>query len=89
MIPSEIHTQLEECFSVVFADLPPEEIPTASMETVDAWDSLGTLTLVGVVEQLFGVQFAIDDVPELVSFEKIAAWLDTQPEVVCSERFQR
>ena len=71
-----IHTQLEECFSVVFADLTPDEIPIASMETVESWDSLGTLTLVGVIEQMFGVKFEIDDVPELVSFEKIAAWLE-------------
>ncbi|MDA0591273.1 MAG: acyl carrier protein [Planctomycetota bacterium] len=75
MNPSEIRTQLEECFSVVFADLTAEEIPTASMETVEAWDSLGTLTLVGVVEQTFGVSAEIDDIAELVSFEKIAAWL--------------
>jgi acyl carrier protein len=75
---SEIRTQLEECFSVVFADLTAEQIPTASMETVEAWDSLGTLTLVGVVEQMFGVSAEIDDVAELVSFEKIAAWLETK-----------
>ena len=75
---NDIRTQLEECFSVVFADLTPEEIPTASMETVESWDSLGTLTLVGVVEQMFGVKVEIDDVPELVSFENIAAWLEGQ-----------
>ena len=78
MTHGEIRTQLEECFSVVFADLPPDEIPSASLETVDAWDSLGTLTLVGVIEQKFGVQAEIDDVAELVSFEKIAAWLETR-----------
>lgn len=78
MSVSEIRTQLEECFSVVFADLAPEEIPAASMETVESWDSLGTLTLVGVVEQMFGVRVEIDDVPELVSFEKIATWLEKQ-----------
>lgn len=80
MSPNEIRTQLEECFSVVFADLNPDQIPTASMETVESWDSLGTLTLVGVVEQMFGVQVEIDDVPELVSFEKIATWLDGRQE---------
>mgnify|MGYP002700935545 FL=1 len=78
MSSHEIRTQLEECFSVVFADLAPDEIPTASMESVEAWDSLGTLTLVGVVEQMFGVTVEIDDVAELVSFEKIAAWLEEQ-----------
>lgn len=78
MSHSEIRTQLEECFSVVFVDLAPGEIPTASMETVEAWDSLGTLTLVSVVEQMFGVKVEIDDVAELVSFERIAAWLESQ-----------
>lgn len=60
------------------SDLTPDEISTASMETVESWDSLGTLTLVGVVEQMFGVKVEIDDVPELVSFEKIEAWLEGQ-----------
>jgi len=78
MNQNEIRTQLEECFSVVFADLIPSEIPSATMETVETWDSLATLTLVGVVEQMFGVTVEIDDVPELVSFEKIAVWLEGQ-----------
>jgi len=73
-----MRTQLEECFSVVFAELTPCEIPSATMETVETWDSLATLTLVGVVEQMFGVTVEIDDVPELVSFEKIAVWLERQ-----------
>jgi len=67
---------LEECFAVVFSDLTPCDIPAATMETVETWDSLATLTLVGVVEQMFGVTVEIDDVPELVSFEKIADWLE-------------
>ncbi|MBC8291436.1 MAG: acyl carrier protein [Planctomycetes bacterium] len=75
---SDIRTQLEECFSVVFADLTPDEIPSASMETVESWDSLGTLTLVGIVEQMFHVKVEIDDIAELVSFEKIATWLEGQ-----------
>ena len=75
---NDIRTQLEECFSVVFADLTPDEIPSASMENVESWDSRGTRTLVGVVEQMFGVKVEIDAVPELVSFEKIAAGLEGQ-----------
>jgi acyl carrier protein len=78
MTTNEIRSQLEECFAVVFPDLTPDEIPSAAMTTVDAWDSLGSLTLVSVVEEMFGFQFEINDLPELVSFELIAKYLQAR-----------
>lgn len=78
MTTSAIRSQLEECFTLVFPDLPADEIPTAALTTVEAWDSLGSLTLVSVVEEMFGVSFEINDLPELVSFELIAQYLDNR-----------
>jgi acyl carrier protein len=78
MTASSIRSQLEECFAVIFPDLTAEEISTATMTSVEAWDSLGTLTLVSVVEEMFDFQFEINDLPELVSFELIAQYLETR-----------
>ena len=73
--PNEIHAQLEECFAIVFPDLAPGEIPSATMESVSQWDSLGSLTLAQVLQEMFQVQIEVDDIPSLVSFEKIADYL--------------
>lgn len=78
MTTSDIRSRLEECFAVIFPDLSAADIPAATMKSVDAWDSLGSLTLVSVVEEMFDVRFEINDLPELVSFELIARYLETR-----------
>lgn len=78
MNPPELHTQLEECFGIVFPDLPAAAIPQASMKTVPQWDSLGTLTLVGVIEEMFQIRLELDDIPTLTSFEAVAACLQSR-----------
>lgn len=72
---STIHSQLEECFSLAFPGLEAAGIPDASMETLAEWDSLAMLTLVGVIEETFQVTIALDDLPSLVSFEKLEQYL--------------
>lgn len=64
----EMETRLVRCFSSVFPDLAPEQIRTASMETVPVWDSLAAVTLVAVLQEEFGLQINLIDLPELVSF---------------------
>ncbi|MGA3327467.1 MAG: acyl carrier protein [Terriglobia bacterium] len=63
--------RLVRCFASVFPALTPEEIRAASAESVAAWDSLASVTLVAVIQQEFGVEIDILDLPELTSFE---AW---------------
>lgn len=76
MNSSEIRTQLEECFAVVFPDLPADDIAGATMQNVAQWDSLAMLTLVSVVEESCGAKIDLDDLPQLVSFEKMAEYLE-------------
>jgi acyl carrier protein len=38
------------------------------MDSVPAWDSLAAVTLVAVLQEEFGLQINLMDLPELVSF---------------------
>lgn len=67
--------QLEECFAVVFPDVPSIEFADAAIGRLAAWDSLATLTLAAVIEESFGVQISPDDLPALVSFAAIEDYL--------------
>jgi acyl carrier protein len=72
---SEQEDRLARCFASVFPGLMPEEIRTASAESVAAWDSLAAVTLVAVVQQEFGVEINPLDLPELSSFDALRTYL--------------
>lgn len=73
---SERESRLIRCFSSVFPELPPEKIRSASVDSLDAWDSLASVTLAAVVQETFGVQIDLLDLPELNSFDAFRAYLD-------------
>jgi acyl carrier protein len=77
MTHSATRAQLEDCFAIVFPDLSPEEISAATMQSVSQWDSLAMLTLVSVIEESCAVRIDLDDLPNLVSFEKLATYLES------------
>jgi len=72
---NDLRGRLVDCFAVVFPDLGPEQIPRASTATVGAWDSMATVTLIGVLEEEFAVQITPDDLPRLASFERVLDYL--------------
>lgn len=54
-------------------DVAPETLDvTSSMETVEAWDSLGHLNVVLAVEEAFGVRFPPQLIPRLGSVAALA-----------------
>ncbi|MBL7222559.1 MAG: acyl carrier protein [Candidatus Brocadiae bacterium] len=71
----DLHCRLMECFAAVFPGLGEAEIPRASFTSVAKWDSLATITLIGVLEEEFGVSVPPDDLELLVSFELILDYL--------------
>lgn len=73
---SERESQLIRCFSCVFPDLPQERIPSARAQSLEAWDSLASITLVAVVQETFGIQIDLLDLPELDSFDAFRGYLD-------------
>ena len=64
----EVESRLIRCFSSVFPDLTAEQIRTVSVESLPPWDSLAAVTLVAVLQEEFGLQINLMDLPELVSF---------------------
>ncbi|MGD0404581.1 MAG: acyl carrier protein [Candidatus Acidiferrales bacterium] len=67
----EMETRLARCFSSVFPELTTEQIRSATMDSVPAWDSLAAVTLVAVLQEEFGLQINLMDLPELVSFDAV------------------
>ena len=75
MNSNEIQSQLDECFAVVFPELAAAEITQATMESVEMWDSLATLTLFGVIEETFQIRIPLEELPNLISYAAVANFL--------------
>ena len=72
---NNVEPRLARCFAAVFPSIPAPQIPSASVETVEAWDSVAMATLVTAVEEEFGVEFDVDSLTELTSFQSILDYL--------------
>jgi acyl carrier protein len=70
-----IHPRLVTCFQAVFPDLAIAGIPDASQDSIAAWDSIATITLIGILEDEFAIQFDLERLAEFNSFAAIAAYL--------------
>jgi len=66
-----LESRLVNCFSSVFPDLSEEQIRNASVESVPEWNSLAAVTLVAVLQEEFGLQVNLADLPRLVSFAAV------------------
>jgi len=65
---SDTKSRLIECFVSVFPEVPRDAIEKATMDSVENWDSLITVTIVAVVQEEFGIQIPTDQYPKLTSF---------------------
>ncbi len=73
----ETRTRLIKCFETVFPDMSVEEIAGAAQSSVAAWDSIGAITLLNVIEDEFGITMDLELAGELDSFPKIHEYLKT------------
>jgi acyl carrier protein len=67
--------RLAYCFSAVFPKLSPDQIRSASPETVEDWDSLRSMTLIEVVQEQFAVTIDPLAWPDLEDFDAFANYL--------------
>lgn len=72
---NDTRARLTKCFSAVFPQLSNREIGSASMETLETWDSIASITLVTVIEEEFSVQFEPTVLGHFVSFRSILDYL--------------
>lgn len=63
--------RLQKCFSKIFPGLSPEQIASASVGTVRAWDSLASVTLLTLVSEEFNLTMDMDRFEEFTSFESL------------------
>jgi len=66
-----LDNRLVRCFSSVFPDLNEDQIRNASVDSVAAWHSLASVTLIAVLQEEFGLQVNLADLPNLVSFSAV------------------
>jgi acyl carrier protein len=78
MTDAILREKLVNCFQVVFPKLPEASIPSASVATVAAWDSVAAITLLHVIEEEFRTEVDLDKVADLDSFEALALFLSTK-----------
>ncbi len=60
--------KLKEAF-VEGLEISMEEVESATMESIDKWDSIGQMSLVAIIEDAFGIEFEPDEVMQFTSFE--------------------
>jgi acyl carrier protein len=70
-----VEQRLESVFAVVFPELSPEQLRSASQGSVETWDSVAAITLMNLIEEAFGVEMDFGDVAELTTFSQIAEYL--------------
>ena len=68
---TETTSRLKKCFLLVFPELNPDEIDSASTYTVDNWDSLRAVTLVAAIEEEFNIEFELEDMLSFTSFKAV------------------
>jgi acyl carrier protein len=73
-----VQTRLLSCFSAIFPGLSHDAILLADHYNVSGWDSVASVTLFATIEEEFGLELDLMDLQELVSFEKICAYLATK-----------
>jgi acyl carrier protein len=66
-----VENRLVRCFSSVFPELSEWEIRHASVESMPEWNSLAAVTLVAVLQEEFGIQVNLADLPSLASFAAV------------------
>jgi len=73
---SDTRQAVLECLAAALPDVPPGDLPTASKDSVEGWDSLAMLTLTALLEERLGIEVTPDNLGEFVSYERICAYVD-------------
>ena len=81
MTLADVHSRLIKCFSLVFPDLSEREIVNASPASVPTWDSIGSVTLFGVIEEEFSIKLKPEDLENFLSFDLILDFLGGKDEI--------
>ena len=67
--------RLMRCFASVFPIATRDEIGTKKLDMISGWDSLRGVSLLGVLDEEFGVQLDLSELLELGSFDAVKRYL--------------
>jgi acyl carrier protein len=73
---SDTRERLLRCMQAVFPSVPENQLELAQASGVDGWDSVASVTLFATIEEEFGIEIDVQDMKDLLSFEKLAAYLE-------------
>lgn len=70
-----IESKLVECMKTVFPAVSEEKLADASIENLEQWDSLSTVTIAALIEESFEIEIGPENLVKLTSFQNIASFL--------------
>lgn len=72
---ASVDDRLVRLFEATFPELPSAVIPSATVDSVEEWDSLQSVVLMTLVEEEFGIAISPLDLPELGSYQSFREYL--------------
>jgi acyl carrier protein len=72
----DLQARLTTCFLGAFPDLNEADVPGATLDSVNGWDSLANITLLTVIEEEFGINVDASALTEFTSFQATFAYLE-------------
>jgi len=72
---NDLDHRLMRCFSAVFPGMSEQQIPTATPDNSEEWDSLASLMLARTIEEEFGIEADLSMMENLNSFESARTYI--------------
>ena len=68
---TDIQSRVFNCFTSVFPELAPADIPQASQESLARWDSVAHITLLSAIAEEFQYELDEDSLETMTSYKLI------------------
>lgn len=68
---SDVTRRLLDCFEIVFPDSDVPITTEIRRDSMERWDSMATVTLVGVIEEEFDITFEAEELEAFTSFQAV------------------
>jgi acyl carrier protein len=75
---TDIQSRVSHCFSIVFPELAPADIPGASQESLTRWDSVAHITLLSAIAEEFQCELDEEFLETLTSYRLIVEYLEAR-----------
>jgi acyl carrier protein len=69
---NNVPERLTKCFALVFPNLQPGQIPSASAENLKEWDSVAQVNLLSVIGEEFEMDIDFEDFEGATSFAALS-----------------